>query len=264
MQIVKKYPNGLFSWVDLSTTDQEGAKAFYGGLFGWEFDDRPISEGAVYTMCRIEGYNVAGIGPLPPDLQAQGVPPFWASYVKHDNADAIAAKIAEAGGNVMMPPMDVMDEGRMLMALDPTGATFGVWQPKNHIGAQIVNAPNSLFWNELQTHDVEAGKTFYASVFGWTHATDENGYVALAADDRVQAGMMAIQKEWGDVPPNWSVYFCVTDVETAVAKVQELGGNVLTMPMAVGEMGKFSVVQDPQGGVFNIMESNRIDPPPGY
>ena len=264
MQIVKKYPDGLFSWVDLSTTDQEGAKVFYGGLFGWEFEDRPISEGAVYTMCRIDGYSVAGIGSLPPELQAQGVPPNWASYVKHDDVDAVAAKITEAGGNLMMPPMDVMTEGRMAMALDPTGAAFGVWQPQDHIGAQVVNAPNSLFWNELQTHDVEAAKAFYGSVFGWTNQTDENGYVVLSNNGRMQAGMMAIQKEWGDVPPNWGVYFCVVDVEASVAKVQELGGNVLTMPTPAGEMGKFSVVQDPQGGVFTIMESSRIDPPPGY
>ncbi|MBE2221860.1 MAG: VOC family protein [Anaerolineae bacterium] len=264
MKVVKEYPNGLFNWVDLSTTDQEAAKAFYGGLFGWECEDVPTGMGSVYTMCRIDGYSVAGIGPLPPDLQAQGVPPFWSSYVKHDDVDAIAAKITAAGGTLMMPPMDVMTEGRMVMALDPTGATFGVWQPKDHIGAQIVNAPNALFWNELQTHDVEVAKSFYASVFGWTHETDENGYVALASDGRVQAGMMAIQKEWGEVPPNWSVYFNVADVETAVASVKELGGNLLNGPIVVGEMGRLAVVQDPQGGVFNVMESSRIDAPPGY
>lgn len=264
MQIVKKYPDGLFSWVDLSTSDQEGAKAFYGGLFGWEFDDRPISEGMVYTMCLIDGYSVAGIGPLPPDLQAQGVPPNWASYVKHDDADTIAAKITEAGGTVMMPPMDVMTEGRMVMALDPTGAVFGVWQPNDHIGAQIVNAPNSLLWNELQTHDVEAAKAFYSSVFGWTNKADENDYVVFSVDDRMQAGMMAIQKEWGDVPPNWSAYFCVADVEVAVAKVHELGGTVIKPPMSVGEMGKMAVVQDPQGGIFTVMEASMVDAPPGY
>jgi predicted enzyme related to lactoylglutathione lyase len=264
MQVVKSYPNGLFSWVDLSTTDTDGAKSFYGGLFGWKFEDRPTDLGPVYTMCLIDGYTVAGMGPLPPDLQEQGVPPFWSSYVKHDDVDAVAAKITKAGGHLVMPPMDLMTEGRMLMAQDPTGAAFGVWQPKNHIGAQLVNMPNTLFWNELQTNDVEAAKAFYVSVFDWTHETDKNGYVALAADDRVQAGMMAIQKEWGEVPPNWAVYFCVADVETAVAKVQELGGNVLTMPMPVGELGKLSVVQDPQGSIFTIMESSRVDPPPGY
>ena len=263
MQVVQAYANGLFNWVDLSTTDQEAAKTFYGGLFGWECEDVPTDRGPLYTMCKINGYTVAGIGPLPPDLLAQGVPPFWSSYVKHDDVDGIATKIGAAGGTVIMPPMDVMNEGRMLMATDPTGATFGVWQPKDHIGAQLVNMPNTLFWNELQTHDLDAAQAFYAAVFGWTSQADENGYVLVAADGRMQAGMMAIEPEWGEVPPNWSVYFNVAAVETAVAKAQELGGTVLVMPKPVGDMGQLAVVQDPQGGVFTVMESNQVDAPPG-
>ncbi len=264
MQVVKKYPDGVFCWVDLGTTDVEGAKAFYGGLFGWIFEDKPTDVGVPYTMATIDGNSVVGMGPLPPGSQEQGIPPYWSSYVKHDDIDAIAAKITEAGGEIVMPLMDVMTEGRMLIATDPTGAMFGVWEPQDHIGAQVVNAPNSLFWNELQTKNVEAAKAFYASVFGWTHNADESGYVASAADGRVQAGMMAIQEEWGDVPPNWSVYFLVADAETAVAKAHELGGTILRPPFQVGEMGKMAVIQDPQGAVFNVMDSNYVDPPPGY
>ena len=265
MQVVKKYPDGLFSWVDLATTDTEGAKAFYGGLFGWEFVDTPTDMGPVYTMCQIEGYSVAGLSAMPPDMQEQGTLPFWSSYVKHDDVDAVAAKITEAGGRLVTPPMDIMTAGRMAIALDPTGAAFSVWQPQDHIGAQLVNVHNTLFWNELQTHDVEAAKSFYGAVFGWTNKTDENGYVVLATDGRMQAGVMAIQKEWGEVPPHWAVYFYVADVETAVAKAQELGGNIITPVTAAGEMGKFSVVQDPQGAIFTIMEVNGpVDAPPGY
>ena len=139
MKIVTEYPDGVFSWVDLSTTDTVGAKAFYGGLFGWEFEDQPIDIGGVYVMCLIDGHNVAGIGSQPPEMAAQGIPPFWSSYIKHDDVDAIAAKISEAGGNLMMPPIDVMLAGRMIMGADPSGAAFGVWQPRNHIGAAIVN-----------------------------------------------------------------------------------------------------------------------------
>lgn len=264
MQIVKKYPDGVFSWVDLGTTDIEGAKAFYGSLFGWSFEDKPTDAGAPYTMCYIDGNSVAGMAPLPPDMQAQGVPPNWTSYIKHDDVDSIDEKIKAAGGTVVFPPMDVMTEGRMLIAIDPGGAGFGVWQPKDHIGAQLVNAPNTFFWNELQTNDVDAAKAFYASVFGWTHETNEDNYVAAATDGRVQAGMMAIHEEWGDVPPNWSIYFLVEDAEKAAAKAHELGGTVLRPPFQVGEMGKMTVVQDPQGAVINLMDSNYVDPPPGY
>ena len=263
MYIVKRYPDGIFCWVDLSTTDTEAAKKFYGGLFGWQFVDEPTGMGTVYTMCQIEGKNVAGLGPMPEEMQAQGAPPFWTSYVKHDNVDAVAARVTEAGGNVMMPPMDVMETGRMFLASDPTGAVFGVWQPKSHIGAQIVNSLNTLFWNELQTRDVEAAKSFYSTVFGWGHDEDENGYVAFKTDERVHSGMIQIDDTWGPVPPNWAVYFLVEDVNASTEKVIELGGNVLVPLREVGAMGSFSVVQDPQGGAFTIMQSSVVDIPLG-
>jgi predicted enzyme related to lactoylglutathione lyase len=164
MQVVKEYPNGIFNWVDLSTTDIAGAKAFYAGLFGWEAEDQPIDGGGFYTMFKLNGYTVAGAGQMSPEMAESGMPPVWTSYVKHDDADAIAAKIGAAGGQLMMPPMDVMGEGRMVMAADPSGAVFGVWQPKNHIGAQLCNIPNTLVWNELQTRDAAGAQTFYGEV----------------------------------------------------------------------------------------------------
>lgn len=265
MQIVTQYPNGVFNWVDLTTTNQEGAKAFYSALFGWEATDIPIDETSTYTMFKINGHNVAGCGQMSPDMQAQGMPTVWTSYIKHDNVDAIAEKITAAGGTLMMPPMDVLQEGRMVMAMDPGGAIFGVWQPVNHIGAAVVNAPNSLVWNELQTHDTAVAQAFFGAVFGWTFAADANGYVTCQQDKRTQAGMMQIQPDWGDVPPNWAVYFFVEDLAAKLATVQALGGNILVPISSAGELGQFAVVQDPQGGVFTIMYFNGpIDPPPGY
>jgi predicted enzyme related to lactoylglutathione lyase len=216
-------------------------------------------------MAQLEGYNVAGLGPLDPAMQEQGIPPFWSSYISHDDVDGVAAKAAEAGGNVMFPPFDVMDAGRMTMIQDPTGAAFGVWQPGNHIGAQLVNIPNTLTWNELQTPAVDAARAFYSAVFGWTYEVDENGYVAVMQDNRVHAGMMQMTEQMAEVPPNWSTYILVEDVEAAAAKVSELGGNVIVPPTVAGEVGKFCVVQDPQGAIFSIIEyAGPASPPPGY
>ena len=153
-----------------------------------------------------------------------------------------------------MPPMDVMDSGRMLMAVDPTGVVFGVWQPSQHIGANLVNQPNTLTWNEMQTHDLDKAMEFYTTVFGWGSQVDENGYVTFQVEGRTQAGMMKIQEEWGEVPPNWTIYFMVEDIRAAVEKVKELGGNISVQPMKIGEMGEMVVVQDPQGGYFTIMQ----------
>ncbi len=265
MQVVKEYPDGIFCWVDLATTDPAGAKAFYSALFDWEIEDRPIDTGGVYTMLNLGGRSVAGLGELQPEMQAQGIPSHWMSYVKHDDVNSVAERVAAAGGVLLFPPMDVMEEGRMVMAQDPTGAIFGVWQPKRHTGAELVNQPNTLVWNELQTRDTAAAQEFYKSVFGWEGQADESGYVVFAQNGRRQAGMMQITESWGDVPPNWAVYFQVEDVASTLAHAQGLGANVLVPVTPAGEMGEFAVIQDPQGAVFTIMKFNGpSDPPPGY
>lgn len=264
MHVVTEYPDGVFSWVDLASSDTGAAKAFYTALFGWEAEDTATDIGTIYTMFKLGGKNVAGMSGLSPDMQAQGIPTHWSSYVKHSDVDAVAARVTGAGGNVLSLPFDVMQEGRMAMFQDPTGATLGVWQPKNHIGAEYVNVHNALVWNELQTRDTEAARAFFKSVFGWTYTADENGYVTISQDGRRHAGMIQMDDSWGDVPPNWGIYFMVEDVETAVANAQELGGNTLVPPTPAGDIGKFSVVQDPTGGIFSVMEFNGpVDPPPG-
>jgi predicted enzyme related to lactoylglutathione lyase len=264
MHIVKGYPDGVFSWVDLSTTDTERAKAFYTGLFGWEYEDMPLGDFGFYTMYQIDGYNVAGMGPMSPDMQEQGVPPFWSSYVNHRDVDSIAAKTAEAGGTVIAPPMDIFESGRMAMFQDPTGAMFGVWQPNNHTGAQVVNHPNALVWNELQTRDGAAAQTFYGKVLGWEGQLNDD-YVSFAVDGRVQAGMIQMDENFPEnVPSNWQPYFMVEDVEAYAAKAQELGGTLLMAPMDAGDIGTFAVVQDPQGAVFSIIKfKGQVDTPPG-
>ncbi len=265
MQEVKQYPNGVFSWVDLATTDPEGAKAFYGGLFSWDALEIPTPMSSPYTMFQKDGKNVAGGGQLDPDMQAQGIPPFWSSYINHEDVDAIAGRITEAGGTVMFPPMDVMESGRMIMAQDPTGAMFGVWQPKEHIGAQLVNLPGTLVWNELQTRDTARALEFYGAVFGWTGEVDDVGYITIFADGRRHGGMIAMDESWGDAPPNWSVYFNVADIDASAAKAQELGGNLLMPVTPAGEIGRFAIVQDPQGAIFSMIHFTiPADPPPGY
>lgn len=265
MYEVSKYPHGIFSWVDLSSPNQAEAKAFYSALFGWTARDVPIDGGGVYTMLEIDGKSVAGLGEHQPEMIAQGVPAFWMSYVNADDVDAIAARIPAAGGTLMMPPMDVMDQGRMLLAVDPAGASFGVWEARQHTGAQLVNGPNMLVWNELQTRDPEAARDFYAQVFGWTATTDENNYTLFWVDGRRHAGMIVMDENWGaEVPNNWAVYFRVPQIDAAVARAQEVGGTLVVPPMPAGGWGTFAVIADPHGGVFTIMAMTDefVDPAP--
>ncbi len=133
------YPSGTFSWADLGTTDFAGAKTFYKELFGWELEDMPAGEGFVYSMARLDGKYVAAIYEQMEEQRAQGVPPNWLSYITVDDLEARTAEAERLGAGVLSPPFDVLDSGRMSLVSDPTGAVFSMWQPGNHIGAQLVN-----------------------------------------------------------------------------------------------------------------------------
>ncbi|HOU40976.1 MAG TPA: VOC family protein [Promineifilum sp.] len=267
MYVVTNYPDGVFNWIDLSTTDIAGARAFYSGLFGWQANNVPVGDSGVdYTFFELDGHAVAGGGQMMPEQQAAGQPAAWTSYVKYDDIDAAVARAGAAGGTVLMPPMEIPNSGRLAVLTDPSGAVFGIWSPKPFPGAALVNMPGTLAWNELQTRDLPAARAFYGQVFGWTASEMSDSYTTFAADGRMQCGSMPIGGEmWDGVPSNWAVYFMVEDVDATAARVAELGGTVLVGPQAAGEMGRLIVVRDPQGAIFTAMQFNGpMDPPPGF
>jgi predicted enzyme related to lactoylglutathione lyase len=243
------YAAGVPSWVDIGLPDIQAGADFYAGLFGWEC---PVGdeEFGGYRVCTLNGRTVAGIGPA-----MNPGPPYWSTYVNVANADETVGKAEGAGGTVMVPPMDVGPAGRMAFFSDPVGAVIGVWQPGEHPGAGVVNEPGALCWDELLTNDIERSKEFYGSVFGWTADTHEGEmpYTEFKVDDRAIAGMMTIPPMAPEgMPPSWSVYFAVGDTDDAVARVQALGGSVMVPPMDI-EPGRFAVVADPQGAVFDVI-----------
>lgn len=245
------YTSGTPSWVDVSTPDMEATKAFYGGLFGWEAMSHPEMGG--YTNFTVNGKLICGAAPfMSPDQH-----PAWSTYISVDDADATAQAVRDNGGQVIFPPMDVMDLGRMAHFTDPTGAFLGIWQPGQHKGAQIVNEPGSLVWNELDTRDMEAAKTFYTKVFPWTAKTNGEGddaYTEWQLDGRSIAGGMVINASFPpNVPPNWLPYFAVADSDATVAKAKELGGTAI-MPGMDTDQGRIAVLADPQGAVFATIQ----------
>src|SRR5690242_2476573 len=168
------YAQGTPNWVDLQTSDQAAAKAFYTHLFGWTYDDQPMPDGQVYSMAVLRGHQVAAIAPQPPELAAAGAPPMWNTYLAVDSADEATARAEAAGGTVAMAPFDVMDAGRMSFVLDPSGAAVALWQADKHIGATLVNEPGAVIWNELIT-DNPAAVSFYEQVLGVTTTTADMG-----------------------------------------------------------------------------------------
>jgi len=256
------YESGTFSWIDLATTDQGAAKQFYADLFGWEYDDRPIGGDAVYTMCILDGKEVAAITTQSDQERGQGVGPHWNSYITVHDLDDRAPRVPELDGNLISPPFDVLEAGRMALVADPTGAVFAMWQPRDNIGASLVNAPGALAWNELATTDIDTAKQFYADLFGWTYEDmDMDGagtYSIIRNGDRSNGGIRGLGPQEQGAPPYWLAYFGTAGCDESDAKAEQLGGQV-PLPTTPLPQGAFSVITDPQGAGFALFEGHFDD-----
>jgi predicted enzyme related to lactoylglutathione lyase len=258
MTEIDRYEPGTFSWVDVQTTDPEAGKRFYTQLFGWEAEDMPAGGAGVYTMFSLRGRYVSALSEMSGE-QFEGVPPHWNSYVTVDDVDERAKAAVELGGKLLMDPFDVLDSGRMAVLQDPVGAVVMLWEPRRHIGAQLIQEPGTLAWNELLTRDTDTAARFYTQLFGWrTEEMDIEGgppYTVFQRGDQPAGGLFEIREDMGDVPPNWSVCFAVADADATVARTEELVGSVVTPPMDIPTVGRFAVLADPQGAVFTVMQS---------
>lgn len=252
---VTNYPHGTFSWAEVGTTDKAATAAFFSKLLGWEVAEFPIPGGSVYTMFMLDGSSAAAAYELMPEQLEQGIPPHWDSYVSVNDVDVMAEKIKAAGGTIIVEPMDVMDQGRMLVFQDPQGATLSLWQPQKHIGAGVVNTAGAMGWNELMTRDIEGAKKFYSDVFGWTFENSESGYITFKNNGRMNGGMLQMDESYGDMPPAWGVYFTVNDLDAALEKVTELGGKVIMPKTYIADAdGHFGIIADPAGAVCTLIQ----------
>jgi predicted enzyme related to lactoylglutathione lyase len=289
------YIPGVPCWVDASEPDPEAAVDFYRGLFGWDFEEAlpPGSDGK-YVIARGEAASssifdisgelrsgdVAAIRSVP-----EGAPPaaMWNTYFWVDSADDAAAKVRDAGGSVAVEPFDFLDACRTAVFTDPEGAAFSVWEAREHNGAALVNDPGSVVFNNLNTRDVEAARSFYGSLFGWQTAAIGGGAEgwtlpgygdwlerehhpglrrqmadAGAPDgfEDVVGSIIPIADNQPDTPAHWSVTFACADADATAAKATELGGKVIVAPFdAPWSTPKYTirmtVIADPQGATFS-------------
>lgn len=256
MATVTQHAPGTFCWPELATTDQAGAKKFYTSLFGWTFEDNNMDQGGTYTMLKLKGMDVGALHQMAKEQLSQGIPPHWGAYVSVESADQAASKAKQLGATVLMEPFDVMDVGRMAIIQDPTGAVFQVWQAKKHIGATVLDEPGSLCWTELMTNDAGKAESFYKGLLPWSSETmpmPTGNYTVFKRGDAFAAGMMKIQPEMGPIPAHWLSYFAVEDCDVSAARTKDLGGKVEVPPTNVPNVGRFAVLQDPQGAYFGIL-----------
>lgn len=241
-------------WFDLSTPDPEGSRKFYSQLFGWTADVLPDAGG--YGFFNLGGKMVGGVGPQQNPQQ----PPSWNTYILTDDAQATATKARDAGGSVLLEPMNVMDQGTMTFIADPSGAAIGGWQPAQHQGVQVKDVPNSPSWVELHSHDIQAAKPFYTTVFGWDTRDSDMGdgmmYTEFKLGDTSVAGGTAMRPGEEGLPSHWFLYFATDNVDTTTPQAEGLGATALLQPTDFPG-GRFSVLRDPQGAVFGLLTLNR-------
>lgn len=252
---VTRYAHGTFSWADNSSTDPGAAKAFYVGLFGWSKTEFPIGENMTYTIFQHHGHDVAALSGMMPDQIQLGERSQWNNFVTVDDVDALVDVVNANGGKVSYGPADVFDSGRMLVLQDPTGALLNLWQAKTSIGAGIVNTVGAMSWNELWTTDVAAAKDFYRAVFAWEYHAD-GIYTRISNRGRANGGMLQL----ADVKPFWLPHFHVADIDAAIGRVEALGGTVEIDRQVNADGSKWSVVADPAGALFYIMQLTRAEP----
>jgi predicted enzyme related to lactoylglutathione lyase len=256
LEEVTQHPHGAFAWTELYTTDFEAAKAFYGDLFGWSYQDQPVPGDLRYSLCLVNGKPVGGLMDMPPGEREAGVGAYWGVYIHVDDLDAALAKLGPAGGSVLGEPFEIPESGRMAMVKDATGATLGLWQMLPGRGSAYRQGAGVPVWHEMWTRDVAGAAAFYQAVLGWqTHLFEYEGHPTASCYNGEQqvALIMAIREEWGDVPPMWAVYFGA-DVDAGLARVRALGGSVVMEPREVEGM-RFALVHDAQGAMFYLVDA---------
>jgi uncharacterized protein len=267
MQQNDRYIPGVPCWIDTTQPDPEAAAAFYGDLFGWEFENvMPPESPQVYYIARLPGGDVAAVGSHPEGAAGTA---GWNTYVWVEDADETAAKVRAAGGTVLMEPIGFRDSGRMAIFADPEGAAFCVWEAKEHRGAAVVNEHGSLTFNTLNTRDIEVARSFYGAVFGWELLDLGEGMWALPGygdflEERspgLREGMQAVGaperfedvvasvRRADDVPAHWGVTFAVDDADAIAARAAELGGRVVVPPFDAPWV-LMTIITDPQGATF--------------
>ncbi|KHD78570.1 VOC family protein [Actinoplanes utahensis] len=247
---------GVPNWVDLATADPADAIRFYTAMFGWTAEVSGDDFGG-YTTFLLNGLPVAGAGPL----FGEGQPTAWSTYFATDDADAVAARVEAAQGKVLVPPFDVVDQGRMAAFLDPAGAPFSVWEAGVMRGAEVFDIPGALTWNELNTRDLVGAMAFYGSVFGWQFRDGIVGGLPYAVCEigrtPVAGFQLMIGSGWpDDLPPYWQIYFAVGDCDVAADHALRLGGRLVHPPTTIPG-ARYAVLTDPQGGTFAILNKHR-------
>jgi predicted enzyme related to lactoylglutathione lyase len=251
--------NHEFCWINLMTGDAERARAFFAKLFGWTYGEMPGVLGG--TLIKIGEHTAGAMMDLARAKMPPGTPPVIGLMVKVASADETVARINALGGRAE-PAFDVLENGRMAMCTDPNGATFGVWQPKKETGIDVDSrAHGAPTWFETLTSDAARATKFYTELFGWKAEEQKPvpgmSYMLFKLGDLPVAGAMTLRPDMKDVPPHWAMSFAVKNADDTARLAKELGGAICMPVQEIPGVGRFALVQSPQGVSFHLMEWKR-------
>lgn len=256
MSVRTTYATGEPCWADLQTPDVAAAKAFYNRLFGWTYQDFPTPDGRSYAQAFVRGQLVATIAPQSPLQLQAGTSAKWNVYFAAADAAEVLEEAGHAGGTAQFGPEQVGDTGVLGFLAPPGGGTTGIWQAGTHYGSQLFNEPGALAWAELFTPEPQAAVGFFQQLFGHDvteYPQDDGGsYSTLLIGGNEVAGVVPADE--GD-QADWQVYYGVADVAAAAAAAQAAGGQVMVEPDERPGDGSLATIQDPQGGVLNLIQT---------
>lgn len=241
---------GIPCWSDLMSTDPKGARDFYAKIFGWTYTVAGPEFG-FYATARQDGHAVAGVGGVPP---GSNMPTTWSVYFATDNLAADLERVKALGGSVLMPPMQIGQEGSMAMFLDPAGAAFGLWQSGNHTGYRLTDAHGAKGWVELASRDLAKSRAFFSKLLNMEAVLMKGmEYYTLDRGGEQYAGMMGLPPEAGPIPSHWGIYWIVDNTDAVIKAATAAGAKVID-PAEDTPYGRLATLMDPQGGMFKLMQ----------
>jgi hypothetical protein len=248
---------GRVLWRETMTKDLEKAKRFYGGLFGWSFENFAGGDpNDPYPMIKVSGKTVGGMMAMKPGMS---MPCYWTSYVSVADVDASCGAAKAGGGAVPWGPVDIPSVGRMAMVAGKDGACLSIMKAEGD-GMAPGGRPGvgEFCWETLSAANVDEAKTFWTKVVpSWKAAAGINGVLTFAVGEGMENQVADIQPAKNG-PPNWFTYVVVEKIEPALAKAEKLGGKTMMPAMAIPSVGRIAGIMDDQGAALGLFEPGGI------
>jgi predicted enzyme related to lactoylglutathione lyase len=247
---------GVFVWHQLMTRHPDKAKEFYGTVFGWTAESKPLGEFKTYMVFKMGDREIGGMLPMA-EGEFEGAPELWLTFILVEDAAKTVEKAKKLGGKVRMP-VTRLPFGCFAVLADPTNAVFAIFQVTGDEDAE--DSPDPVFaWHELMTRDADKALKFYGELFGWkgnmeTYEELKMEYGIFQRENEMVGGILPMTgPQFEGVPDSWSIYCVVKDIEKTVAKAMEAGGEVYKEITSI-PAGKFAVIGDTSGAFIALLE----------